>query len=346
MSSAGPSTEPRSKPAQAPKPSNGEGPRKGFDPESYRMTIGDHLEELRRRMMFALAGFFIVTFICMLFGKKVVHFFILPLLDAQHRNHLPPGLNFGGVEEVFSVYIKISLITGAAISGPWALYQIWQFVAAGLYPKERKYVTRYIPMSVTLLITGMVFMYTFVLPITLNFFLMFNVGGSMDYPVDPSKLPVHPSTQPVVIPVLKGDPPHPLPFEIWFDAAQGRLKIFVDGDTRVIPFGANTATTPLIMIGSYIDMVVNLLLSFGLAFQLPLVVMALARIGIVDIATLKKFRKYVYFSMSVVAAFIIPDVVTGMIALMIPLIGLYELGILMASIGEKRRKAADAAEGL
>ena len=86
---------------------------------------------------------------------------------------------------------------------------------------------------------------------------------------------------------------------------------------------------------TYIDMVVGLLLSFGLAFQMPLVVLALNKIGIMSIEVLKKWRRVVYFSMSIVAACIVPDVATGMIALLIPLILLYELGILLAQWSEK-----------
>ena len=58
------------------------------------------------------------------------------------------------------------------------LYQIWQFIAAGLYPKERKYVTKYLPLSITLLIGGMLFLYFYVLPLMLEFFLAFNIGPS------------------------------------------------------------------------------------------------------------------------------------------------------------------------
>jgi sec-independent protein translocase protein TatC len=109
---------------------------------------------------------------------------------------------------------------------------------------------------------------------------------------------------------------------------------------RVLPFGSGNAVTPLITLASYFDMVIGLLLSFGLAFQLPLVVLALVRIGILEIETLKKMRRIVYFVLTVIAAVIVPDVVTGMVALMIPLILLYEFGILLASWGTKKEGAA------
>jgi sec-independent protein translocase protein TatC len=95
-------------------------------------------------------------------------------------------------------------------------------------------------------------------------------------------------------------------------------------------WGSESATTPIITLGTYFEMVIGLLLSFGLAFQTPLVVLALVRIGILEIATLKKMRRIVYFVMSIVAAVIVPDVVTGMVALLVPLILLYEFGIFLA----------------
>ena len=73
-------------------------------------------------------------------------------------------------------YLKVALICAAAIASPWLLYQLWQFVASGLYPKERKYVTKYLPLSITLLITGMLFLYFIVLPLMMTFFLEFNFG--------------------------------------------------------------------------------------------------------------------------------------------------------------------------
>jgi len=98
----------------------------------------------------------------------------------------------------------------------------------------------------------------------------------------------------------------------------------------------------MITLATYFEMVIGLLLSFGLAFQLPLVVLALVRIGIMEIETLKKMRRIVYFILTIIAAVIVPDVVTGMVALMIPLILLYEFGILLASWGTKKESAVNS----
>ncbi len=319
--------------------------KRSFNPEDFRMSIGEHLEDLRHRLFLGVGGFFIAFVFWMIMGKKAVEIFCRPLQIALDRNHLPQTIYFTDIAEPFMVYIRVSLILGFATASPWLLYQLWQFVAAGLYPHERKYVTKYLPLSITLLISGMLFLYFYVLPLMLEFFLIFHIADPMVVRVD---YPVTAATQPVQIPMLADDPKDSPPGSIWFDSKHGQIKINLGtggsngetGSIRVINFGSASLTTPIITLSTYIDMVIGMLLSFGLAFQTPLVVLALNKIGIMDIATLKKWRRVVYFSMSIVAAFIVPDVATGMIALLIPLILLYELGILLAVWSEKKAKAA------
>ena len=92
----------------------------------------------------------------------------------------------------------------------------------------------------------------------------------------------------------------------------------------------------------YIGFVLTLMLVFGLAFQLPLVLMALVRVGLVEIEFLKKQRRIVYLIMTIVAAVIAPgDVVTTMVALLIPMFLLYELGIWLAMWSQKKREQAE-----
>ena len=118
---------------------------------------------------------------------------------------------------------------------------------------------------------------------------------------------------------------------LWFDEEIQQLKFVYNNKIRVISFGSSELLRPEITIDKYIDLVISMLISFGLAFQLPLVVLALAKIGIVEVSALKAGRRYVYFAMSIVAAVITPgDVITATVALMVPLILLYELGIWLA----------------
>jgi Sec-independent protein secretion pathway component TatC len=320
--------------------------KQGFNPEDYRMSIGEHLEELRNRLFLGVVGFFIGVVFWMILGTKAVAIFCRPLQIALARNGLPQSIYFTDVAEPFMVYIRVSLILGLATASPWLVYQIWQFVAAGLYPHERKYVTKYLPLSITLLITGMLFLYFYVLPLMLEFFLIFHIANPLQLPQYKNIPATSPAaTQPAMIPILTEDPKSPPPGSVWYDRSTGALKFKLGGengeagDVRVINLGTSSLTTPIITLSTYIDMVMEMLLSFGVAFQMPLVVLALNKIGIMDIPTLKKWRRVVYFSMSIVAAFIVPDVATGMVALLVPLILLYEMGILLAIWSERKAKA-------
>jgi len=78
------------------------------------------------------------------------------------------------VEEAFMAYLKVSMIAGLVLASPWVFYQIWLFVAAGLYPHERKYVYIYLPMSLFFFLSGVLFCFYFVFPIVLDFLISFN----------------------------------------------------------------------------------------------------------------------------------------------------------------------------
>jgi sec-independent protein translocase protein TatC len=313
-------------------------PRKpDFDPDQYRMTVGEHLEELRWRLILGLIGFALVTAVLLFFGDRVLQFFCKPLYDTLNSKGLNPQLYYTKLAEGFTVWLKIVLISAAAIASPWIVFQLWKFVAAGLYPNERKYVTRYAPLSIALLISGMLFVYFLVLPWTIVFFIDF--AGSVPMPKQHvTTTEIH---QPFTIPSLSGDPANPKPFEMWYDKVIGQVKINIAGEgtaseIRVMPFLPQNLLAPHIVLNDYIDLVVGMLLVFALSFQLPLVVLALARIGIVELDALREARKYVYFVLVIVACAITPgDIITASLALTIPLCLLYELGIWLAGMGTK-----------
>jgi sec-independent protein translocase protein TatC len=344
MPTASSSHPPRTDP-QAKRPKNGE-----FDPDHYRMTIGEHLEELRSRLVRGIIGFVIVLIGCFVFYKDVVWFFCKPLVETLYSRHINPQLVVDDVGEGFMVVIKITMIVAAAFAAPWILYQLWQFVAAGLYPKERKYVTRYLPLSILLLIGGMVFVYMLVLPWTLQFFVDWNKALPLRMQsvvqIVEAKIPAAngaPAAPLLSVPSFPGDPANASDGALWFDSKTHQLKFALSGEAQVISFNSPNLVAQEYKLSNYMDMVVMMLITFGLSFQLPLVVLALERIGIMPIETLRSGRRMVYFAMVVIAAVITPgDVVTATLALIVPLIGLYELGILLARTGKPREDAAVA----
>ncbi len=90
---------------------------------------------------------------------------------AADKIDRPVTLN---VQEAFVTYMKVSFIAGLVVASPWVFFQLWLFVAAGLYPHERKYIYTYLPMSVVLFLGGIAFCFYAVLPTVLDFLLGFN----------------------------------------------------------------------------------------------------------------------------------------------------------------------------
>lgn len=312
------------------------------------MTVGEHLEELRTRLLLAIAGLAVAVLGCLLAADKVMVFFCAPLNKQLLAHGLPPTIHYVDLTEPFMTYLKITMITAAAIAGPWMIYQVWLFVAAGLYPKERKAITRYIPLSIFLFLLGLVFVYVIVLPLCIRFFLDFSTHLSPAPTLSPGGTPIVETDLPFQVPMIAGDLKTPKPGNFWFDTVEQRLKIAVEVgkgiSLRSIQFGPDSMMAPTITIGDYISLVITFMLTFGIAFQLPLVMLAVVTIGICDVTFLRTQRKAIFFGMTVAAAFIAPgDIITSMLALLIPLIVLYEFGLILIRFNYRRKAKEEAA---
>jgi len=143
--------------------------KKDDDLLNSSMSLGDHLEQLRMRLLLALAGLAAGAVICLFFGKTIIFF-----LQAPYNKLMPDHpLIVLAPAEAFLTYMKISLISGLVVASPWVFYQIWMFIAAGLYAHEKKYVYMAIPFCTTLFIAGSLFFVFIISPLSLGFFLKF-----------------------------------------------------------------------------------------------------------------------------------------------------------------------------
>ncbi|HSZ57798.1 MAG TPA: twin-arginine translocase subunit TatC [Tepidisphaeraceae bacterium] len=328
-------------------------PKDPFNPDDFRMTIGEHLEELRKRLVLGLVGFAVVmiTFMVPAVGYRVVAILCDPLVKGMKKHGLPPQLHVIGLTEGFMTYLQICIVAAFVFAGPWLIYQLWLFIAAGLYPHERKTITKYIPLSLALLVSGVLFVYFLVLPLTVDFFLSFNADMPLPGGLN-SQITVPNAKLPLDIPILKGDPVDPTPGKLWYNELEDKLKIKLPpiddkhpGEIRMLQFTTTNLLASTITLDDYIGFVFTFMLVFGVAFQLPLVQLALVRVGLVEIEFFKKQRKIVWFVMTIVAAVMAPgDVVTSMIALLVPMVLLYEFGIWLAQWGEKQRKLEEQKE--
>jgi sec-independent protein translocase protein TatC len=132
------------------------------------MSLGDHLEELRGRLILAVAGLIVAMVICMCFGTYLVKIIQMPYIKTSGKPLIALAPS-----DTFISYMKISCIVGLIISSPWVFYHLWAFAASGLYEKERRYVHIAVPFCVILFVTGALFFFFVIAPLSLNFLLYF-----------------------------------------------------------------------------------------------------------------------------------------------------------------------------
>ncbi len=154
------------------------------------MSLGDHLEELRMRLIYAIVGLVVCSIIGFCFGSKIITFLEKPyakamasMAPAQEKltgaepdsmSLQTPSLQTLAPADGIVTFVKIALMTGLIISSPWVFYHLWMFIAAGLYPHEKRYVHLAAPFSAVLFICGAFFFILVVAPLTLSFLVKFN----------------------------------------------------------------------------------------------------------------------------------------------------------------------------
>ena len=149
--------------------------------EEKRMTLGEHIDELRTRLLRSLAAVAVGMIVCFFFGEHLFALMFWPLAVATGGN--PPSLNIQSLPESFTTYLHVCLAAGVVLSAPVWIHQIWQFVAAGLYEHERRTVRRCLVPSVLLFLLGVAFFMVVVAPLVARFFLLF---AQRHYPAPPN----------------------------------------------------------------------------------------------------------------------------------------------------------------
>jgi sec-independent protein translocase protein TatC len=235
-----------------------------------------HLVELRDRLIKASVAVAVVAAALFFFPGPGALYDILamPLVAS-----LPAGgtLIATSVISPFLVPLKILMMTAFLIALPVVLYQVWAFVAPGLYTHEKKLVLPLVFSSTMLFFLGVAFCYFFVFGQVFSFIQSF----------------------------------------------------------------APKSITAAPDIEAYLSFVLTMFIAFGLAFEVPIVVIVLARLGVVSIDKLKAFRSYFIVLAFIIAAIITPPDVISQLALAIPMVLLYEVGIWAAQLFIKHTQAPD-----
>src|SRR6204780_2929392 len=142
-------------------------------------TMGflDHLEELRKRIVYSLIAIVICFFACWGYAERIYAVMQRPIMDALARNHLSAKLVYVNPTEPFNLYLKVGLMAGLFVASPFVLYQIWCFISPGLYRNEKRYVFPFMASTIALFLAGGYFGYKIVLPQA----LVFLIGYGKDF---------------------------------------------------------------------------------------------------------------------------------------------------------------------
>ncbi len=135
------------------------------------MSFLQHLEELRRRIIYSLLGVAAGFCVAWWYHVQIFGFMQNPIMIALHAHKLDEKLVYLNPTEPFNMYLKVSLIAGLFIASPFVLYQVWAFIAPGLYRHERRYVLPFMFSTVGLFLAGGAFGYKMVYPAALDFLI-------------------------------------------------------------------------------------------------------------------------------------------------------------------------------
>lgn len=318
------------------------------------MPLGEHLEELRRRLLLAIYGLLPIAVVAFYFGDRILEFLLRPAQRALQLGGQAPTLIITGPLELFGAYVRISFIAALLVGSPWVLYQLWLFVAPGLYKRERRFVYLLLPLSTFLTIVGVAFFYGVILPIMLRFFIGFAAGIASSAP---AAAPLPEGVTLSHVTVLPADPPSPAVGDSWINTNlnQWRTVVAMDGTVpRVlsVPLMKETGVSQQYRVAETLKLVLTMSLAFAASFQTPVVVLLLGWAGIIDVAALKHYRKHALLICAIAAAFITPTAdPLNLALLMIPLYMLYELGAILLRVFPASRVTArtvdqeDEAEG-
>jgi sec-independent protein translocase protein TatC len=254
--------------------------------EASRAPLMDHLVELRTRLVRITIAIVVLFIAAWFVTQQGLDYLLVPFSDAAHRHGRDASsVVFTAPLELLFIKLKLAFLIAVAVGFPYIAYQVYAFVAPGLYKKERAAAAPFLVVMPVLFLAGGALVYYSVLP------------AFMD-----------------------------LSFDQEFS-------------------GASASVSYLPKVKEYYDLAISLLSAFGLAFQLPVVMALLAKAGVVEASSLRKGRKYAILVIFVIAAVMTPPDPFSQFFLGVPLVALYESGIIATAMiqrGRRRREEAEA----
>src|SRR5712691_8236943 len=143
----------------------------GLVQRTHSMPLFAHLEELRKRIIFSVVGVLAGFLLCWSFADRIFGLMQQPIIQALRHHGIGGGLVYLNPTEPFNLYLGVAFVAGLFTASPFVFYQLWLFIAPGLYREEKRYALPFLVSTVGLFIAGGVFGYTMVYPASLDFLI-------------------------------------------------------------------------------------------------------------------------------------------------------------------------------
>ena len=247
--------------------------------ESGRMSFLEHLDELRRRLIWSVVATVVGCVVAFFFIEEIFEFIMVPLQAMLPKTpDLPGERSFIATEpsEIFMLYLKVGALTGLLLAMPFILWQLWLFVAPGLYAHEKRFAIPFVFFSSIFFFAGAAFSHYIAFPLTWQFFLGFESN------------------------LVRFMPKLGPTFALW----------------------------------------VKMLLAFGAIFQMPVLVLALSRMGMLTARFMIRNMKYAVLIIFILGAVLSPGGdITSQVLMAGPMLILYAISIGIAWVFGKKREA-------
>ncbi len=279
--------------------------------EDSTAPLIEHLAELRTRLIRAVIAFLVGMVLAFVVAEPILQFLLTPI-EATLRDlgDPSPTLQYTSPQEYLFTLFRISMVFGFALSFPVIGFQLWRFVAPGLYKNEQGAFLPFLIASPFMFLLGASFAQFVVTPLAMQFFLGFADVASV------------------------------------FANLMSQVSGGLPSDVAVVPeTGNGVKITFFGKVNESLDITLKFIMAFGLCFQLPVLLTLMGKAGLVSAEGLGAMRKYAVVAILVLAALVTPpDVVTQLILFTV-VYGLYEISIFLVRRVEAKREAVLRAEG-
>jgi sec-independent protein translocase protein TatC len=280
--------------------------------EDSAAPLIEHLAELRTRLIRAVLAFIVGIVIIFTVAEPILQFLLGPIEAALRELGDPsPTMQYTSPQEYLFTLFRISMVFGFALAFPVIGFQLWRFVAPGLYSKEKGAFLPFLIASPVMFLLGASFAHFVVTPLAMAFFL-----GFADVPSIIADL---------MASVIGSDVP-----------GAADLPVADDG-IRITFFGK---------VNESLDITLKFIMAFGMCFQLPVLLTLMGKAGLVSAEGLRNMRKYAVVGILLLAAVVTPPDIITQVILFVVVYGLYEISIQLVKRVERRREAKLRAEGL